>query len=207
MYKLLYAKGACSMAVHILLNELNVPYEAEKVEIHGPNGKTPSLIKANPRGQVPVLLADGTPILEGGAILAWLCDEHNSPLLPKNGLDRAKALQWLMFANATLHPVYGTMFKLKGSGQSDSPAMKDTVSRIQSLWDYVESEICDHCFIAGKNMTVGDILLAVIANWNGASPIPITLGPKTKALLKIVSSRPAYQKALTAEGVEYKAAA
>lgn len=208
MYKLLYAKGTCSMAVHTLLNELNVPYEAEKVELHGPNGKSPSLMAANPRGQVPVLIVDGTPILEGGAILTWLCDEHNSHLLPKTGLDRAKALQGLMFANSSLHPAYGAMFKLKAKNAgADDASMKETVERIQSLWDYVENSLKDGGYIAGPNVTVGDILLTVIANWSGASPIEIKFGPKTKTLLQNVSSRPSFQKVLQDEDVAYKAAA
>jgi len=31
-------------------------------------------------------------------------------MLPKNGKERATALEWLCFANASLHPAYGKCF-------------------------------------------------------------------------------------------------
>jgi glutathione S-transferase len=61
-------------------------------------------------------------------------------------------------------------------------------------------------YLCGDQVTAGDILVSVIANWNFWDS-PFTFGPKTKAMLKAVSSRPPYQKALAAEQVEYKAAA
>ena len=53
-----------------------------------------------------------------------------------------------------------------------------------------------------------DILLTVIAGWGAHFPQPLApFGANVKRLLKEVSARPAFQKALKAEEVEYKAAA
>jgi glutathione S-transferase len=54
---------------------------------------------------------------------------------------------------------------------------------------------------------MGDILMAVIANWSAYFPGQITIGPNVKRVLKDVIARPAYQQAMAAEQVEYKAAA
>src|SRR5580704_1768796 len=94
MYKLYYSPGACSMAVHVALNECNQPVTLEKINIREP--RSPEFLKINPRGQVPVLMDDDLTIREGAAILIYLLEKHQSPLLPKSGKERAVALECLM---------------------------------------------------------------------------------------------------------------
>ena len=36
MNKLLYAPGACSIGIHVLLEEIGKPYQAEKVDLRAP---------------------------------------------------------------------------------------------------------------------------------------------------------------------------
>src|SRR6185437_11868836 len=120
MYKLYFAPGACSMAVHVALLECNQQVTLEKVDIFSGQQRTPEFLKINPRGQVPVLVDDDLVIREGAAMLIHILEKHQSPLLPKRGRDRTMALQWLMFCNATLHPAYGRAFFLKRNGPDDS---------------------------------------------------------------------------------------
>jgi glutathione S-transferase len=208
MYTLYYKSGACSLAVHVVLNELNVPFRLENSRDASGN-KTPAFLKANPRGAVPVLEDDGFVLREGGAILMYLIDKHQSPLLPRAGQERAKALEWLMTANASLHPAYARGFFLKtqlGDKANESPLMKAVVESINALWAEIDAQIGANDYVCGRQITVADILMSVIANWSGNFP-GVTLGANVKRMLKTVSSRPAYQKALSAEQVEYKAAA
>ena len=69
MYKLYYSPGACSLAVHVILNELAVPFEAVRKSTKDGSLKTPEFLKINPRGQVPVLVAGDTPVKEGAAMI------------------------------------------------------------------------------------------------------------------------------------------
>jgi len=205
MYKLYYSPGACSMSVHVALNECNQSVTLEKVDLSGQ--RTPEYLKLNPRGQVPVLVDGDLVIREGAAILMHVLEKHNSPLLPSKDPERTQALEWLMFANATLHPAYGRMFFLKKNGITEGPLMEATCTSISKLWEEVDQHLSSNTYVCGEQITVADILLTVIANWSGNAPRPITLGPNVKRLLKQVSSRPAYQMALREEQVEYKAAA
>lgn len=209
-YKLYYSPGACSLAVHAILHEIGAD-DSEFIKTPTSDGstRTPEFLAMNPMGGVPVLVEDGNkPMSEGGAIITYLCDKHNSPLLPKEGQARAQALRWLMFANATLHPAYGRTFWINRNFPEEHKewALKIARANIQDYWDKVETHLEREGtpYLAGNDVTAGDILLTVIANW---SPQNYTFGSKTKALLKAVSSRPAYQKALQMEEVEYKAAA
>lgn len=208
-YELYTKAGSCSMAVHAIMNELGLSPEIHIMEAGaGANGlKSPEYLKINARGNVPCIVEDGKAMIEGGAIITYLCDTHGA-LLPKSGFARAQALQWLMFCNATLHPAYGRTFWIGGNVEASAQdgAMKNARTQIQQLWDYVEGELAKsgNAYLCGAEPTAADFLLTTIANWN---PAAYNFGAKTKALLKNVSSRPSYQKALAAEHVEYKAAA
>ncbi|MGB9154328.1 MAG: glutathione S-transferase family protein [Alphaproteobacteria bacterium] len=207
MYKLYYTPGACSMGVHVALNECNQPVTLEKIDLMAGQGRTPEYLKINPRGQIPVLVDGDQTIREGAAILIHVLEKHNSPLLPKSGKERDVALEWLMFANATLHPAYARMFFLKKNGMTEGPLVDAAIANINKLWEEVDQRLSSQAYICGAQITIADILLAVIANWSGNLPKPVTLGSNTKRMLKEVIARPAYQKALAAEQVEYKAAA
>lgn len=206
MYKLYYAPGTCSMAVHVALNECNQPVTLEKIDIMSGQGRSPEYLKINPRGQVPVLVDDGQTIREGAAILIHILEKHQSPLLPKSGKERATALEWLMFCNATLHPAYARCFFLKRNGGDDA-LMGTAVQMINKLWEEVEQRLGQSTYLCGEQITMADILMTVIANWSHNVPKPIQIGPRTKKLLQTVIARPAYKKALETEQVEYKAAA
>ncbi|PZQ48853.1 MAG: glutathione S-transferase family protein [Micavibrio aeruginosavorus] len=208
-YELYTLAGSCSMAIHAVMNELGLAPNVHIMDkTEGENGlKSTTFKKMNPRANAPFITEDGKGVGEGAAIVAYLCDKEGK-LLPKTGHERAKALQWLMFANSTLHPAYGRTFWLNTylPEAVRDEALKTARSQIQDLWNYVEAELekSGGTYLCGSEITCGDFLIATIANWN---PVAYKFGPKTKALLASVSARPSYQKALSAESIEYKAAA
>lgn len=208
-YEIYTMAGSCSMAVHAVMNELGLNPKVHVVEKNdGEKGiKNPKYLKLNPRGNVPMMVEDGNVMLEGAAIITYLCDKEGK-LVPKSGWERAQALQWLMFCNATLHPAYSRTYWIMANLPADQheAALNAARSQIQVLWDYVEAalEKSGNAYLAGNEPTAGDFILTTIANWN---PTAYKFGPKTKTLLKNISARPSYQKALAAEAVEYKAAA
>lgn len=207
-YELYTKAGSCSMAVHAIMNEMGLGPKVHVME-QGPSGlKSPEYLKLNPRGNVPFIQEDGKGMIEGAAIITYLCDKEGK-LIPKSGWERAVALQWLMFCNATLHPAYSRTFWLSANtpeGDIQTNAIAAARKQIQGLWDYVEGELekSGTAYLAGNEPTAADFLLTTIANWNAQN---YKFGPKTKAILKNISARPSYQKALAAEKIEYKAAA
>lgn len=210
MYTLYYIPGACSMAVHVALNEIGAPVTLKNVSVSDGQPRPAEFLALNPRGSVPVLQADGFAIRENMAILTYLLDTHKSPLLPQSGAARAQALEWLAFANATLHPAYGRAFFLGrqfGATAAENPVYQAAIDAIQKYWDEIETRLQSQPYLCGTECTMADILVTVIANWAGWLKKPIQFGTHTKEYLRRVSSRPSYQKALASEQIEYKAAA
>ncbi|NBV06115.1 MAG: glutathione S-transferase family protein [Proteobacteria bacterium] len=208
MYKLYYSPGACSLAVHVALLEVGAKFELENVSVPAGQTKSAEFLKINPRGAVPVLKIDNFILREGAAILTYILDSHKSDLLPNSGLERAEALEWLSFANSTLHPAYSRCFfqhRILGDAAKDNPLYKPSIAAIQKYWDEIEERLSARNYLCGDKITIADILITVIANWSFAFKEPIKFGAKTKAFFTRVISRPSYQKAMEIEKVTYKA--
>src|SRR6202023_3660252 len=61
MLTLYLAPGSSSMAVHIALHEIGVPFETKPMSFSGNDMRAPNYLKLNPEGKVPTLLIGGRP--------------------------------------------------------------------------------------------------------------------------------------------------
>lgn len=104
MYRLYeYPPSGNSYKVHLLLHELVLPHKVVNVDILKGESRTPEFLEKNPNGRIPVLeLEDGRALSESPAILFYLAE--GSALLPDDGWDRAKVLQWMAFEQYNLEP-------------------------------------------------------------------------------------------------------
>jgi glutathione S-transferase len=146
---------------------------------------------------------------ENAAIMIYLNDKHSGNLLndDKGEYERAKAMLWLMFANSGLHGAYSkVLFCMKNGG--DEKIIKKACDNVQSQWDEIEAHLNREGtkFLAGDDVTAGDIYTAVVANWQFIPHLP-TFGEKTQILINTVSGMPSFQTVLANESVDYKAAA
>jgi glutathione S-transferase len=106
MLTLYFAPGASSMAVHIALNEIGVPFERRAISFVKREQHAPAYLALNPEGKVPTLVIDGRPLTEVAAILFYLAKRYpEADLLPRDDVEaQAQAISWMSFAAATLHP-------------------------------------------------------------------------------------------------------
>jgi glutathione S-transferase len=128
MLTLYFAPGSSSMAVHIALHEIGIPFEGKPMSFKNDLRK-PDYLALNPEGKVPTLVVDGRPFTEVAAILYYLAKRFpDAELLPRDDLEAdAQALSWMSFIASTLHParrhgldyakaVYGIADKRLGGG-------------------------------------------------------------------------------------------
>jgi glutathione S-transferase len=102
---LYFAPGASSMAVHIALHEIGVPFEARPISLAKRQQHAPDYLVLNPEGKVPALLIDGRPLTEVAAILYFLAQRFpQAALLPQDLEAQAQAISWMSFIAATVHP-------------------------------------------------------------------------------------------------------
>ncbi|GAA6211910.1 glutathione transferase GstA [Hyphomicrobiales bacterium 4NK60-0047b] len=203
-YKLYYSPGACSMGVHAVLNELNLPVELIKA------ADTPNFETLSPPKTVPVLDDNGLIIREGAAIILHILEKHNSEMLPQTGEARTKVIEWLMIANATVHVAYSKLFYIANNVEDEELKLSlfnKQAKVIEGLWQSIDKHLENSDYVTGSKPTAADFMLTTYANWGSFFPMEIQLGDNVKNLITNISSRPSFQKALQTEEVDYKATA
>jgi glutathione S-transferase len=123
MLTLYFAPGSSSMAVHIALHEIDVPFEGRPMSFNKNDMRAPEFLAFNPEGKVPVLLIDGRPLTEVAAILFYLAKWFpEAELLPRGDPEaEAQVLSWMSFIASTLHPArrYGLDYAKQVYGIAD----------------------------------------------------------------------------------------
>ncbi len=199
--KLYYSPGACSLASHIVLEELGVPYDTEKVDLKAKQTATgQDFLAINPKGYVPALQLDSSEVLtEGPAIMQYLADQAPAKrLAPANGsLERYRMQSWLTFIGTELHRSFSPFF---------NPAATDDwkgVARatLQRRFAYVNEQLAGRDYLLDSGYSVADVYLFVILGWAKFISLDVSGWPNLLAWQQRVAQRPAVQAALKAEGL------
>ena len=207
MYTIYTIPGSCSSGIVVLLEKMELEYTPVKRE------DVPNYSEIVPTNQVPALKTpDGQIITEGAAIVLYLLEKHNSPMLPANLSQKADFLRWLMFDYATLHPAYGRMFGIQYKVEIDEnekiKVLRQLASSTSSLWAILDKELETKRFITGDQPTVVDYLATIYSGWGKNFPgIDITLGKNVERLVDEVSSLPEFLAAYKKENIEFSKAA
>ena len=92
--KLYYAPGACSIGIHVLLEEIGKPYETARLNFQEGQQYKPEFTSVNPKSKVPTLQRDdGSVLTEYPAIAYWLAASNpEAGLMPKGADDLARAV-------------------------------------------------------------------------------------------------------------------
>lgn len=201
--KLHYKPGACSMASHIILNELGMSFELDKTDTDA--GKTEAgdnFLKISPNGYVPALITDeGEIITENPAVLQYLADQSpEAGLAPPNGtLARTRLQETLNFVSSELHKSFSPFFSGKDLVGAERQKAEAGVRRRAA---YIEQRLDDgRSFLLGETFSVADAYAVVVLNWAGFVGISLAAYPKIQSYVARVAARPASIKTMVAEGL------
>jgi glutathione S-transferase len=200
--KLYYSPGACSLSPHIVVAELGLPCELEKVDIRAVPHTTESgklFNEINPKGSVPALQLDNGELLtEGAAIVQYLADlSPNKQLAPANGtMARYRLQEWLNYIASEIHKGMGLLFM----PNIPDDVRKMGVERLKQRLNYLSSTLTDRAYLMGE-FSVADAYLFTCLNWHNYLQLSLDAWPALLAYLKRVAERPAVQKVLKEEGL------
>jgi glutathione S-transferase len=200
--KLFNKPGACSLASHIILNEVGVMFELDEVDTD--MGRTKSGLdytKINPKGYVPALeLTSGEVLTEGGAILQYIADQHpQCGLTPAVGtIARARLQEYLNYTSSELHKAFGPFFSSTASDDDKETARANVAMK----FDYLNELFDDgRTYLLGDKFSVADSYLFVVSNWSNFVGIDLKNWPNIAEFVDRVANRPATQAAMKAEGL------
>lgn len=219
-YRLYYSPGACSLAVHIVLEEIGAPFELELVvsrgEREGAMTATPEWRSVNPKGRIPALApvpgsAGGAAELltEVPAILLYLALEHpEAGLLPGDAASLARAAEWMNWLSGNVHAMaYGQIWRAQRFSD-DEAALESIRQRGRtSLADhhgYIERLLADgREWALPSGYSVVDPYLFVFFQWGQRIGLPMRRDcPAWAAATDRMLARPAVRRVLEREGVE-----
>ena len=201
--KLYFKPGACSMASHIVLNELNQSFELESVNTEqGITDSGADYKQINPNGYVPALrLEAGELITENIAILQYLGDrDPQNKLTPLNGsMEQIKLLELLSFASSELHKAFSPFFS---NIEMDEKTLALAKSKIAKRLDFINAKLKpDSRYLLGDRFTVADAYIFVILNWSSFINFDLSPWPTVQSYIELIRNRPSVVKAMTREGL------
>lgn len=199
--KLFFKPGSCSMASHIVLEELGISYETEKVDLKTKITETgTNYLTINPKGYVPALQLDNGDILtECPAILQYLGDRDTSgQLIPANGeVARYHAQSWLNFTGSEIHKNFSPFFNPAAPQEWKDICLANLEKRLA----YIDAHLAGKAYLLGDTFSVVDAYLFTVLGW--ARHIQLDLGKweNITGYLARIAQRPAVVATLKAEGL------
>jgi len=196
-YTLYYAPGTASLAVHWVLLELGVPFEARRLSFEAGDQRRPEYLKLNPAGRVPTLVVDGAPVGESTAILMLLAERHpEAGFAPAPGTaERAAYLELTVYLANALLPAFRNWFYVADyAGEAHEADVLDHARvRIEAVWDQLDERLADgREFLLGEELRAPDFLATMLGRWSRNMPKPATSWPNLGAYLDRMRARPGF---------------
>jgi glutathione S-transferase len=203
MTTLYYSPGACSLAPHIVLEEIGKPFDTVRVSLRDDEHKQPAYLAVNPRARVPALAVDGQILTESTAICLYLadCNPQLGLAPPVGTFERARMQEWQAWLTGTVHIDYGQLWRPErySDDQSAHPGIIAKGKAAAALhYDDIEQRLGGP-FALGERYTVVDPYLFVMQRWGYRIKLDMSRYPRFNALAQAMYARPAVQRAMERE--------
>ncbi|MGV2292970.1 glutathione S-transferase family protein [Trinickia sp. YCB016] len=205
-YILYYSPGAASMAVHWMLIELGVPFEARLVDIDAGAQHAPEYLRLNPAGRVPTLVVDGIPRRESTALLMLLAERHpEAGLAPQPGTpERSEWFELMIyFANGLLPAMRNWFYADEDGAPANAAAVKEfSREQIEADMERLDQRLSDgRTYLIGNRLSTADFLAVMLLRWTRNMPRPATTWPNLARYIQTLRATPAFLELNAREGL------
>lgn len=204
---LYYSPGSCSLAPHIVLNEIGQPFELRKFATAGRANYSAEYLAINPKGRIPALEIDGFILTEDPAILAYLGRRFpGAGLYPADASEaEARCLELLAWSSNTVHVAYAQLFRPERfvPDEPSYPAVKESgrINYERCLAD-IEKRLRRQEYAVGARFSVVDPFWLVFYRWGMRSSYDMrSRFPAYTAYAERLCERSSVQRALSVEGI------
>ncbi len=187
----------------IMLEELGVPYEVHPIDINAGAQFDPEFLKISPNNRIPAIVDPNGPggramaVFESGAILIYLAEKYESPLLPTEPRARITVIEWLMWQMGGVGPMFGQTHHFNRFAPEDVPyAKKRYMDETRRLYGVMDRRLAEAEFLGGHDYSIADIATfpwTVRFEWQG---IDFADFPNVKRWFAAIAERPAVRKGL-----------
>jgi glutathione S-transferase len=202
--KLYYSPGACSIGIHVLLEEIGKPYESQAVNLREGEQYKAGFTNVNPKSKVPTLVRDDGSVLTEFPAIAYYLARSNpyANLLPDDIDAQAQALEITDYAVATIH-MQGFARQFRPANFSANPAEEEAVkTRGKELaekgFGVLDKTLAGKDYAVGK-FSIADAAVFYVEFWSKRVNLP--LPANCAAHLERMLARPAVKRVLQQEGL------
>jgi glutathione S-transferase len=201
--KLYMTSGSCSTGIHIILEEIELPFEAYILNLPAGDHFRTDYVAINAKSTIPTLVrGDGTALTEVQAIAYWLGRMNpRAKLWPEEIEADTRAIEAMAYIVGTIHGqgfarIFATNTFARDS--SDHEAVRrlgrDIVAKGFAVLD---TALGEKEYVVG-HFSVADPILFYVEFWADKTDIP--LPPALARHYQRMLSRPAVQRVLREEG-------
>ena len=181
--------------VSIALEELGLPYTVHPIDISKDEQFQPDFLRISPNNRIPAIVdrETGFHLMESGAILIYLADKAGR-LLPKEGEQRYRVIEWLMWQMGGVGPMLGQTHHFVKYNKGKAPYAEERyLKEAHRLYGVLDRRLADHEYLAD------DYSVADIATWPWISryewqTVDLAQYPNVKRWYVAIANRPAVQK-------------
>ncbi len=199
-----YAPGACSLASHIALEEIEVAFEPIRLDLMAGDQHRPEYRAVNPTGKVPALVTDRGTLTESPAILAYLADlSPGHGLLPAESLERAHCASTMSWLASSVHVAFARYWRqaLFTPDESAWHGLKEkALADIREAFSRMDARL-DRLDWYHGTYSVVDPYILVMRRWGSRIGLDMSVYPNLVAHGLRVAARPAAARAIAREGI------
>lgn len=201
--KLYMTPGSCSTGIHILLEEIERPFEAYIVNLPAGEHTRPDYLALNPKGTIPTLVRDdGSVLTEFQAIAWWLArSAPKAGLLPDDAEGEARVIEAIDYVVGTIHGQGFARIFTTDSFSANPAEHADLKARGQQIAErgfaVMDAMLAGREYVAGR-FSIADAALFYVEFW--ADKLKIALPPHCRAHYQRMLARPVVRRVLREEG-------
>jgi len=201
--KLYMTPGSCSTGIHILLEELDLPFEVYLVDLLAGDQNRPDYLAMNPKGTIPTLVRDdGSVLTEFQAIAWWLARTHpKAKLLPDDAEGEARVIEAMTYAVGTIHTQgfarIFTMAHFTPNAAEHEAVKQRGLEIVAKGYAVLDALLNGREYVAGR-FSIADAALFYVEFWG--DKLKLELPENCLAHYRRMLARPAVQRVLREEG-------
>jgi len=145
--------------VSIMFEETGLDYEVHPIFLGKGDQHKPEFLKISPNNKIPAIVdrENGMSLMESGAILQYLAQKAGM-LMPTEGEDYWKMMEWLMFQMASVGPMFGQVHTFLKYGEGKNvEATERYVTETKRIYGVMEKHLAEREYFLDWGYSIVDI--------------------------------------------------
>jgi glutathione S-transferase len=204
--KLYYTAHTCSLATHIVLEEVGADYSTVRIDFAKTEQRSADYLEVNPKGRVPALVTDRGILTETPAMLVFVAQSFPAArLAPMDDpflFAEIQAFNSYLCSSLHINPAHrmrGNRWVDADDAASIAAMQRKVPQSVGACFDLIESDMLKGPWVMGERYTICDPYLFTLAQWLEADGVDPTHIPRVIDHRRRMGERAAVKKAIAQE--------